>query len=473
MTEQQEEAGPLPSGFAPLSNPLPEDVIAADLHALTFQERQAITDEIHGVGNSGVEETVERVQEALRILRDECLFNSGNNSNSSNSSLNTSSASQRIPLAKRQAYDRAVFLRPLLEVDDKLHLMFLRAQRFDPYKAAQHMCIYFENKRALFGDELLTQKITLKDLTDHEVKLVQEGVHQLLAGRERSGRGICVSRIGQWDLRSPLSFMRSIWYIMTDIEDNEEMQRKGVVMIGDWQGPFRHSLYEIFSFMNHMQPFMQTWTFRTESVHTLYNNAAFDAFFKTLAVTMPKDLRLRHRFHFGSQLEIIYSLRTFGIDMGDGHIGRSRTRDNPPGQRLETMDEYLQRRSRLEDQWREAEKPFQKSSAAVALLPNPQDILMGRSKIAANWPGNLLYHNIVAQYVPRYMDPVNKDRIDKTLIAMEVIHALHTDYGSRFLSRKENRWVVAEDAEIKKKVSQSLRIEAKGTMGKQQMSVSY
>jgi len=138
--------------FVPRLNGDTEDVIASDLKALSFQERQAITDEIHGVGDSEVEETVERVEEALRVLREEYLM--VNNTTTTTINTTTSSATNPLPspggslddiaskkrvllLGKRQAYDRAVFLRPMLERDDKLHLMFLRAQRFDPCKAAQ------------------------------------------------------------------------------------------------------------------------------------------------------------------------------------------------------------------------------------------------------------------------------------------------------------------------------------------------
>ena len=449
-----------------------EDVIAADLHSLTVQERQTITDEIHGVGNSIIEETVERVLGALKTLREFYLSNQKNDFMTSEADKSATASSNMPSLSvKREAYDRAVFLRPMLEKDDKLHLMFLRAQRFDPCMAAQHIFLYFENKRALFGDELLTQKITLKDLTDHEVKLVQEGANQLLAGRERSGRGIAYYRMGQWDLSVPLALIRSVWYILTAIEDDEDMQRNGVVIIGDWQGPFRHSPYEIFAFFHKVQAIVQSsnvhsWTFRTESVHTIYGNGSFDVLFKTLAAVVSKNIRIRHRYHFGSQLETTYSLRTFGIEMGEVSSSSKSSWSILPGSNVKTMDEYIQRRSLAEEQWRETEKVFQQPGAVVALVPSPNDILMGRSKIAATWPGNVRYHTVIAHYAPRYIDPDSKLRIDKTLISMEVIHALQKDYGSRFLSRKATRWVVAEDAEIHKRVSQSLRLEARSNMGK-------
>jgi hypothetical protein len=447
-----------------------EDVFAAALRSLTFQEREAISDEIHGVGNSVVEETLDRVLEALKSLRENYLSNRQQSvttdATTTNNFPNASRQDQHTLSAKREAYDRAVFLRPMLEKDDKLHLMFLRAQRFNPRLAALNMFVYFEHKRALFGDELLTQKITLKDLTDHEVRLIREGVSQLLAGREITGRGIIHYRIGQWDLSSPLALVRTFWYIHSAIEDDEEMQRNGVVMLCDWQGPFRHSPYDNMVFLSKIQPFSQSCTYRAESVHSVYGNGSFLALIQSLFAAASKHLRVRHRFHFGSQLETTYSLRTFGIDMGEVPNSSKSTWSILPGSKVTTIDEYIQRRSLAEEQWREKEKVFQEPSAMIALVPNPHDILMGRSKFASRWPGNMLYHTMIAQYAQRYIDPDSKSRIDKTLLTMEVIHALQNDYGSRFLSRKDTRWVVAADEAIQKKVNQSLRLEARSSQAR-------
>ena len=97
--------------FQRASDQASDDVIAADLHSLTYQERQAITDEIHGVGNNVIEETVERVQEALKSLREDYLSNHSNTCipNANKTPLNVATQNQRIVSAKRDTYDRAVF----------------------------------------------------------------------------------------------------------------------------------------------------------------------------------------------------------------------------------------------------------------------------------------------------------------------------------------------------------------------------
>jgi hypothetical protein len=211
---------------------------------------------------------------------------------------------------------------------------------------------------------------------------------------------------------------------------------------------------------------MQSWAFRIESVHSVYGDGKFEALFKPLLTVVSKNTRVRHRFHFGSQLETTYSLRTFGIDMGEESNSSWCSWSILPGSKVTTLDEYIQRRSLAEEQWREKEKIFQEPTAVVALVPNPHDILMARSKFASTWPGNILYNSMILQYTPRYIDPDSTLRIDKTLLTRGVIHGLQNNYGSRFLNRKDNRWVVASDEAIKKKVNQSLRQEARNIMGK-------
>jgi hypothetical protein len=134
--------------FRPLYD---ERALAEDLNSLSFQERQQMDEEIHGVAGE-VQETPDFIAEKLQAMR---------------------AMVRKLP--GRRAYDRAAFLRPQLVADDSFHLMFLRAKRFDPEDAAYLMVVYFQSKLELFGDELLVQKITWTDLTHNEQEMVKDG----------------------------------------------------------------------------------------------------------------------------------------------------------------------------------------------------------------------------------------------------------------------------------------------------------
>lgn len=116
----------------------------ADMNALTFMERKAMEEDMHGVADI-IPEPDDFVEAKLMEMKE---------------ALDISSASER------EAWDRAVFLRPTLGRDRKLHLMCLRARRFSARDAAKLLLRYFDNKRKLFGDALLVKRITWEDVSN-------------------------------------------------------------------------------------------------------------------------------------------------------------------------------------------------------------------------------------------------------------------------------------------------------------------
>lgn len=159
-------------------------------------------------------------------------------------------------------------------------------------------------------------------------------------------------------------------------------------------------------------------------------------------------------------MEMDYALRTFGIDLSHQLFSDP----DPCAIEIdETIEEDIYRRQQLDSEWRDSEAPYCDSNSPIALFPNPHDIIMGRSKaVAVSWPGNLMYHKVVQDHVHRYIEAQSGSsvRIDKTLIAFNVLQTLHNEKKSRFLSRNDTNWTVI-DAEAKVKISQALRMLAK------------
>ena len=116
--------------------------LASDMNMLTFDERKAIEEDIHGVSNA-VDETEELIIYSIAQMKE---------------------ALGKLSPRDRQAWDRAVFLRPALSEDRKLYLMCLRARRFRPVEAAMFLIAHFRSKRDLFGDDLLIHRITWQDV---------------------------------------------------------------------------------------------------------------------------------------------------------------------------------------------------------------------------------------------------------------------------------------------------------------------
>jgi len=116
--------------------------LAVDMNALSFAERQAVEEDIHGVADV-IEQTPHFVAAKIEEMKE---------------------ALGRLTALQRQAWDRVVFLRPALAEDLKSYLMFLRARRFRAVDAAGAMAAYFQAKRDLFGEDLLIHRITWNDV---------------------------------------------------------------------------------------------------------------------------------------------------------------------------------------------------------------------------------------------------------------------------------------------------------------------
>ena len=128
-----------------------------------------------------------------------------------------------MPPAARKNFNRAIYLRPSLENadDSRLHLMMLRAARFDPVKAARKLCHHFDCKQGLFGDAKLVDEVTLDDMDENDRRLLQRGTMQVF--KDRLGRMVHIHTIALYNHKNWKSQLRATFYqlLMTFVEDEE------------------------------------------------------------------------------------------------------------------------------------------------------------------------------------------------------------------------------------------------------------
>ena len=155
---------------APSKGPTVEEIDKLrdqDLDNMNDIERERLFLDIHAVG-SVTNETPELLEQSLQKINSE-LMNTG---------VGT-------------AYEMAFNQDPSHVQDAKFLLQFLRAELFDSTKAA-HRCIrWLEEKLSLFGPDRLTKTITLDDLEDEDIALIESGYLQVLPNiKDRAGRPI-------------------------------------------------------------------------------------------------------------------------------------------------------------------------------------------------------------------------------------------------------------------------------------------
>ena len=147
----------------------PDDVdaiLTEELNQMTFQEREKIYDELHGVDNV-LQETEQLVATALKEM---------------------DLALQRIP--NKFIYEKARRINAHYVEDPSFRLMFLRSDYFNPEQAARRLLKFLENKVKFFGDETLARPIYLSDLNNDDIEFLKSGIVQLVPARDRSGRVI-------------------------------------------------------------------------------------------------------------------------------------------------------------------------------------------------------------------------------------------------------------------------------------------
>jgi hypothetical protein len=141
-------------------------MLAKEMNQLSMEEREKVLEDVHGIARV-CDEPPEFLKSRLVLLEREL---------------------ENIP--NKTAYDLANAVDHTYVEDEKLRLLFLRAESFDPRLAASRMVSFLEQKHALFGRTKLTRTIRYDDLEHDDVTTLEHGMFQQLGERDRAGRKI-------------------------------------------------------------------------------------------------------------------------------------------------------------------------------------------------------------------------------------------------------------------------------------------
>jgi hypothetical protein len=146
---------------------------AKDMFELTGDERNEALHDIHGVSDI-IAETPEYIEKHRKLLEHELALLVSR------------------PRQKTFAYQQARQQNPSYIGSVEFQLLFLRADRWDARDAAARLVGFLEIKLELFGPDLLTQRVTISDLSKDDWKSLESGFFQLLPIRDVAGRAILV-----------------------------------------------------------------------------------------------------------------------------------------------------------------------------------------------------------------------------------------------------------------------------------------
>jgi hypothetical protein len=154
-----------------------EEMLSRELAVMSFADRSAINEEVHGVRCLAVAETPQLLEKAFFLFQ-----------------------TQLTRVEQKPAYDHAVYQLQSQWVmhDPALRLRCLRVELFDIVKAVQRFVKYLDILQEYYGNEALMRPIKMSDLGKDEIELLRKGEYQLLPFRDRSGRRIicCLGDVG-------------------------------------------------------------------------------------------------------------------------------------------------------------------------------------------------------------------------------------------------------------------------------------
>jgi hypothetical protein len=177
---------------------------------------------------------------------------------------------------------------------------------------------------------------------------------------------------------------------------------------------------------------------RFTAVHYCFDDEKIRMLFSVAMFVFNKNARIRCRLHFGTDMECIYTLMTFGIPSDTLPVGTSGEK------KTEAHEEYIRRlrnAHELED------------NVVRIILPGKYDVLLGRGKPLQKHHGNLHYHFVIEGYHERYE---NAMKLEKTQIAKFIVEQIQ-ELGGRFLKQDEAGWVEIDDEAARTKVSHTFR----------------
>ena len=392
-------------------------IVNQELNQLSFQERNKIHEEVHGVDTFAVEETPVLIESSLREMEQ---------------------ALHGIP--SKDAFDQAMVMQSPYIQNRELWLKYLRADLFDPAAAALRMTKHLDLLLYFYGTTALQRPLQYSDLTDEEKAFCKTGAYQILPSRDRVGRLILfvhLSKVGNAYMR-----IRMQLYMGAVMMEDMESQRNGHVVIS-YQEPGMLAVISSPDYQSKIQDAVRYMPVRIAAVHLCLPDDPIVNIIRpmiTLIIQSKKE-RCRTKFYTGLSMETRYKIMSFGIPANEIPVSSTMT--------IKTKNhlQWIKIRMAIEKARNEG-----KDTSAWIVHPNIHDILFSPGGNPSN-QGNLEFRRMMDARLDEYF-ATTKRKIKKEIRGE--ISATARANGSRFieLNRKGGWWEELKNPEaVDEKVS--------------------
>eukprot|EP00531_Pseudo-nitzschia_arenysensis_P001711 CAMPEP_0116142328 /NCGR_PEP_ID=MMETSP0329-20121206/14850_1 /TAXON_ID=697910 /ORGANISM="Pseudo-nitzschia arenysensis, Strain B593" /LENGTH=524 /DNA_ID=CAMNT_0003637557 /DNA_START=271 /DNA_END=1845 /DNA_ORIENTATION=+ len=365
---------------------LVDTMLNHEMENLSFKDRNAIYEEIHGVVSLDREETPELIQQSLLEMNMEI---------------------DRIQ-HKYVAYSKATkhSYNPYAHGID-IRLRFLRCDLFCVEQAAKRMMLYFDLTQELFGDIALQRPIQLKDLGKMEMEMIREGDAQPMPFRDRSGRRVMVA-MNNFGLQYPLEVrIRVTLYLIWALGEEQESQRKGLVGVVCWPSSKEaetpnnfavvYSPREVSRHIHLSNRMFECTPIRISCMHLCLPDEPIYHMFKAGMTLSMGVIRSRLKFHVGDSMEIQYHLHGYGIPVDQIPItdtGNIKTKNLFQWIRVRKYLESL-RSCNINGVHSDSESSAGSTIHTTIDCPNMNDVIFRGKHANLSHPGNAMFRGLI------------------------------------------------------------------------------
>eukprot|EP00526_Cylindrotheca_closterium_P009190 CAMPEP_0113627882 /NCGR_PEP_ID=MMETSP0017_2-20120614/14443_1 /TAXON_ID=2856 /ORGANISM="Cylindrotheca closterium" /LENGTH=512 /DNA_ID=CAMNT_0000538159 /DNA_START=62 /DNA_END=1600 /DNA_ORIENTATION=- /assembly_acc=CAM_ASM_000147 len=455
-----------------------EDFLASEMSKLSVQERSKAMEELHCVGEE-LKETPDMIQQSLKefdqVLRER------------NAPIYSLATSQN---------------RSYVE-DPSFRLRFLRANDHNVRESVNQMIGFLSRKETYFGRDKIARDITLDDLDEDDIDILLSGLYHIQNGTDQSGRTVVYFLNHVMSRCTAKTAVRVNYFVFFNIlSQMQSVQTKGFVLCYyDMSTPDNLASLPSFGDMLKFMDFVTKVPVRRSGVHLCLKAepgslAASSKLFETFVRGLRRRARTRIRLHYGSDIELQYMLKSFGLNLetfpvdSTGKLrqdilnvwfhkyvpnqwntslasARHTTSSVPEEEANEGNDQVLA--SPLDSSSRvqsAAHNSIHRNSpthnpgttAESSIEPSPSDVLLGRGHVIQMHPGNIRFREFLREYQEEYN---NTPRYKRVKTSTELTRAL-LGKGIRFLKKTESGgWVESDFTGAEKKVKQLFRSQKK------------
>ena len=202
------------------------------------------------------------------------------------------------------------------EISNERKLLFLRCEENSIPLAAERLALYWQYRLDAFGEHRCFEPMTLAGaMKDEVINMAKSGFYQLMPNTDAAGRAIIYARICKRDYSRYSVRQEFMWltYLIEIVVQHKSLRSRGFVLLIDASNATRKHR------TRQSQQYLQravdgAFPIRLRSHHTCNANPLVTyVLYPVFQRLLPKNVRLRTRFHRGLGDDLLRSLAEFNL----------------------------------------------------------------------------------------------------------------------------------------------------------------